>query len=74
MELAGIMGALGEPITLALGALVISALFGAFALRSRLCLRSAVIDLGQAVSRDGARASPTRNRMLLIFCLPMAAR
>lgn len=44
MDLSGLMETIGEERTLALGGLVIGALFGIFAQRSRFCLRSAVIE------------------------------
>lgn len=44
MELTGIIDRLGEGGTAALGGLVIGALFGAFAQRSRFCLRSAALE------------------------------
>ena len=53
MDLSGVMNLLGEPLTLTAGALLIGALFGAASQRSRLCLRSAVIDLTRMGGRDG---------------------
>ncbi len=47
-ELVGIIEALGEDRTLALGGLVIGTAFGFFAQRSRFCLRSAVIEVARA--------------------------
>ena len=44
MTLADIMDLVGEPATAAAGGLVIGALFGFFAQRSRFCLRAAVVE------------------------------
>lgn len=46
-EMVGILEAVGEDHTLALGGLAIGALFGAFAQRSRFCLRAAVIEVAR---------------------------
>ena len=46
---------LGEDLSLALGGLVIGALFGFFAQRSRFCLRAAVVEVARA--QAGAKLS-----------------
>ena len=50
MDLAPLIESLGESTVIALAGLLIGALFGAFAQRSRFCLRSAVIEFW---NRDG---------------------
>ncbi len=51
MELGGLIEILGEQHTIALAGVLVGALFGAFAQRSRFCLRSAVVEFW---NRDGA--------------------
>lgn len=46
-DLTGVIDWLGEDRSLALGGLLIGALFGAFAQRSRFCLRSAVVEVAR---------------------------
>ncbi|MBB4284770.1 YeeE/YedE family protein [Roseospira goensis] len=47
MDLTGVLDTLGEPGTIVLGGLVIGMLFGAFAQRSRFCLRAAVVEFAR---------------------------
>lgn len=51
MELGELIETLGEQSTISLAGLLVGTLFGAFAQRSRFCLRSAVVEFW---SRDGA--------------------
>ncbi|MHC5655568.1 YeeE/YedE family protein [Stappia sp. ICDLI1TA098] len=47
MDLTGLMDAIGEAETSALGGLLIGAAFGAFAQRSRFCLRAAAVEFAR---------------------------
>lgn len=47
MDLTGVLDALGTPVTTALAGLVVGVLFGAFAQRSRFCLRAAVVEFAR---------------------------
>ena len=47
MDLTGLMETIGEAETSALGGLLIGIAFGAFAQKSRFCLRAAAVECGR---------------------------
>lgn len=67
MDLSPVLDLLGDETTAALGGLLVGALFGAFAQRSRFCLRAAAIEF------TGGRIGPKVAVWLLAFTGAMAA-
>lgn len=55
MDFTAVFDAIGEPVTLALGALAIGLPFGIAAQSSRFCLRSAIIDITGSARGNGVR-------------------